>query len=169
MQSITISGQTFSYTHSETSALKAVDGRKSRVFPATTLNLHRLGYAIFDLAAEVQPIIKQDGNIITIERGEKICRVYWNRELFWDVQTTDKHGTWIGHPAVNLACRLYAKQEAVTMFNVDIQKTMKATPKHVFMALLGLNQGFVVVGKKADIQHGICEGILKMQSSPENN
>lgn len=156
---------------SRKAALRAVDGDTTRVFDATEINLHRIGYAIYDMTWEGDqaPQFLQKEGRIGIKRNNVIDRVYF-ADGFWHVERYNKQQTWDVHPAIKIACKLYAKTPDYMeqMSFGQILATQRAIPKHVFMGLMGVGQPFAVVGKAVEVRHGIAAGIHIMQTSPQS-
>jgi hypothetical protein len=152
-------------------ALKALGGDTTRIFDATPINLHRIGYAIYDMTCEglVAPEFKtNDEGRIAIKRGAVIDRVYF-ADGYWHIDRMKARDEWDMHPAVKIACKLFAKTPDYTeqMPFSAILATQKAMPKHVFLALMGTNQPFAVIGKPVAVKHAIAEGVHTMQMSAE--
>jgi hypothetical protein len=168
MNTIHFRNSSFQYTVHRSEALKLVD--ESRIFDANVINLERIGFAMFDMSdTETPPKFAQRENRYAIQRGDCVDRVYFNSEKGW--WETERMAIvrgqiqWQGHPAIGIAVRMLARCENLSLSGNSALLRSQVATKHVFMALLGTQTPFVIIGKKADIADGIAGGYMKMWNS----
>ncbi len=168
MNTISYKNSSIHYTTHRSEALKLVD--ESRIFDANIVNLERIGFAMFDMSdAETAPKFAQRENRFAIQRGNSVDRVYFDAEHgWWAVERmayVRGQIQWRVHPAISIAVRMLARCENLPVAGNAALLRSQVVTKHVFMALLGNQQPFVIIGKKAEIADGIAGGYMKMWNS----